>query len=155
VKPGPKGTPTATSTATPTPLSALLVPGQTVRFYGWQNDSALEGTVVGSERRSSLSDSLGRTYSPLGVYLVGTVAVRNSGQKADSVSIMTKSFRVQDSAGRSYDLAELGPQMAAQDSLGLPGVQDDIAPGATAQMVFAFDVMPDSVGLVLVSQGPW
>ena len=126
-----------------------------MRFHGWENDSRLEGTVVGSERRPSLVDSWGKSFSPVGVYLLASVAVRNAGDEADSVSILTKSFRLQDSAGRSYDLAELGTQMAAQDSLGYPGVQDDIAPGATVRMAFVFDVPLDAVGVALVSKAPW
>jgi hypothetical protein len=89
----------------------------------------------------------------VGVFLVGVVDVYNTGLESEGVGMY--SLRVRDSAGRAFDEAPLDAQLAAVYTYGLPGVYDAIQPGMTRRMVFAFDVLPESVTPQLEGRVPW
>ena len=109
--------------------------------------------MTGSERRDALYP-YGPPVTPEGVFIVALMDITNSGLESDDVGY-TCSFRVEDSIGRRFDMAELELQSAAQDEYGRDGVYDTIQPGFTSPMVFVFDVLPESTGLFLVSDCPW
>ncbi len=138
----------------PPSSSSPLVKGESVRFRGAWGDVPLEGRVFFSERRDELVDQTSGPVYPYGVFVVAVMDVTNTGLQSDEVG-RYGSFRVRDSAGRQFDIAELEVLWAAQDEYGYDGVYEAIQPGFTRRLVFAFDVLSISEDLHLVSLSPW
>lgn len=150
-------TPTATSTprptSTPSPPPPVTV-GSHVRFKAAFYDQPFEGVVTSSGYRTSLYDSFwNKVYHPGGIFVVVIMNVTNHGTRSDEVGYYC--FAVRDSASRTFDLAEIDVQFAAEDEYNRDGVYTTIQPGFTRSQVFVFDVLPQSQGLHLVSLDPW
>lgn len=144
--------PTAEPT-TPAPTDPIPV-GETIHFKGWEHSTPLSGTVVASEFKTSLQPNYGNPVVPAGVFVVVTMDVTNTGLESDAVGIYS-AFRVQDDAGRKFDMAGMSAQTAAQNQYKLPGAYGTLQPGFTLRMVFVFDVLPASAGMHLLSGSPW
>ncbi len=133
--PTPTETPTATGTATPQPLA----PGTTLK-------AAVFRVVVDSSYKTT---NLGGYAPPQGgVFLVVLARVTNEGLKEDYLSHFD--FYVRDSRGREFTMADLTYQWEAQDIHGRNGVYHDIGPSLSDNMVFVWEIAPDSTGLSLV-----
>lgn len=131
------------------PLSA----GDTVRFHSWLAEVRLEGIVTDSEWRSVLYPDSGDPIYAKGIFVVALVDVTNRGLESGEVG--RHGFRVQDSVGRKFDMAELEVLWAAEDMYDRESVYTPIQPGFTESLIFVFDVLPESESLHLVSRDPW
>jgi len=135
------------------PLPPLSL-GETVRFSGAWDDVPLQGEVILSEYRGVLEDTYRGPVYPGGVFLVTVMDVTNYGLISDEVGTIG-SFKVRDSAGRQFDIADLEVLWAAEDEYGYESVYEAIQPGFTKRLVFVFDVLPGSTDLHLMSLSPW
>ncbi len=138
----------------PPPPPEPLVRGETVRFLGVWEDVPLEGKVVSSEYRTVLVEDYSGPVYPYGIFVVAVMDIANVGLVGDQVGLYD-SFRVKDSVGRQFDIAELEVLWAAEDEYNLESVYETIQPGFTRRLVFVFDVLPASEGLHLISLSPW
>lgn len=138
----------------PPPPPAPLVVGETVRFAGAWNEVPLEGKVIFSEYRDVLIDDYDGPVYPDGVFVVAVMDVTNHGLESDEVG-RYNSFKLRDSVGRQFDIAELDVLFAAQDEYDYDSVYTAIQPSLTKRLVFAFDVFPGSEDLYLISLSPW
>ena len=100
-----------------------------------------------------VDDYRGPVY-PGGIFVVALMSVTNHGLESDEVG-RHSSFKVEDSVGRKFDIAELEVLWAAEDEYDRESVYEPIQPGFTKPLVFVFDVLPESAGLHLVSLSPW
>jgi hypothetical protein len=119
-----------------------------VQFAGAGMAQPMQARVTASEYRRVLNGENNDPVYPAGIFVVVLVDVTNNGTRSDYVG--GRSLRVQDSAGRQFDMAELEAQWAAQDEFNREGVYDDIQPGFTRPLVFAFDVLETSTDLHLI-----
>jgi len=138
----------------PLPPPSPLMLGDMVRFEGVWNYVPLEGRVVFSEYRDVLVDDYQGHVYPYGIFVVTVMDITNFGLESDEVGLYS-SFRVMDSVGRQFDLADVQVQLAAEDEYGYDIVYEAIQPGFTRRLVFVFDVLPASEDLHLVSLSPW
>jgi hypothetical protein len=134
----------------PPPLSI----GDSVRFQGAWDDVPLEGVVTFSEYRTVLVDDYSGPVYPDGIFVVALMDVTNHGLVSDDVG-RYGSFKVKDSTGRQFDIAELEVLWAAEDEYDRESLYEPIQPGFTKPLVFVFDVLPESQELHLVSLAPW
>jgi hypothetical protein len=131
-----------------------LLTGDSVRFKSAFEEVPLEGVVTFSEYRSVLYPDYGDPVYPGGIFVVALMDVTNYGLVSGEVSRYS-SFRVQDSVGRQFDMADLEVLWAAEDEYDRESVYESIQPGFTEPLVFVFDVLPASEGLHLISLSPW
>ncbi|NPV07575.1 MAG: hypothetical protein HPY83_06370 [Anaerolineae bacterium] len=137
------------------PTSCSLLPSsQVVRFKGALRSMPMEARLTGCAQASELVDYWGRVYHAGGVYVLVFMEVTNRGTESDDVGGLT-SFRIADSQGRLFDMADVMVQLAAEYTYNLEGTYDRIQPGFTSHMVFVFDIHPSSASLSLVSSSPW
>ncbi|MCL6522018.1 MAG: DUF4352 domain-containing protein, partial [Firmicutes bacterium] len=115
--------------------------GQPISFAHWQLK------VRGAEYRPSYPASPGCLLAT-GTYIAVSVQATNLARNDQTLNI--GDIRVQDGAGRLYDLAVMAVQSAAQkfyQSGGVPrgGVGTPVPAGETLDLVLVFDTAPDSV----------
>jgi hypothetical protein len=134
--------------ATPAPQQPSIV-GQTIDFPGFLGQGRLQGRVTSVEETTSIPASqFSQGATAKGKFVVVFMTVTNPGTEASKAS--NDSFRLRDSQGRFFDLADLLVMWAAQGHYGKKSYFTDIQPGLSEDSVFVFDVAPDSTDYMLV-----
>lgn len=93
-------------------------------------------------------------YYPQDTFVVVLIDVTNHGLRSDKVG-QHNSFKVEDSAGRVFDLASLNVHQAAEYTYQRESLYYAIQPGFTVPLAFVFDVLPQLEELRLVAVEPW
>jgi hypothetical protein len=140
--PPPTESPSPTQTLPPTPPSGLLPVGQMVRF------DEFEGTIVEATKADRLEGDYG-TIFPNQVFVVVVMDIKNLGFVSNSVS--RYDLAIVDSLGRTFDMASLEAQWAAEEQFGHTGVYREIQPSFIERQVYAFDIALDSESLELIA----
>ena len=143
--PPPVYLPVVTRFSGPPPIAV----GEKLRFLSWLKSVPLEAVVRDSDCRSRLVPDGGDPVYPDGVFVVAVLDVTNEGLESGEVG--RSSLMVRDSVGRKFDMASLEALWAAEDEYDLDSVYTAIQPGFTDQLVFVFDVLPESRDLHLWS----
>ena len=102
-------------------------------------------TLISVKRVASVN-VLGKTKTPLGVYLAVEVQIENTAKERQALG--GNRFKLVDSLGRNYTWYEAGTDGYGKKELG-----SRINPGLRAPAVILFDVPPDATALVLRSVG--
>lgn len=112
-------------------------------------------TITGSEEVPAITSSWGTVESKGGKLIVVYATVENTGN--ESGNLMFTQVDLVDNQGREYgDISDFDESMAVSGyagDLGLADSSDQLFPGATSNVLYAFRVAPDAEGLKAVARG--